>query len=217
MSKHQQIKVNAPLRTAPITEILSYLNRDLDSTERKNICKYLRDDNTRRQDLADHLLRKNPIFNQSRLMETLVNTDNCMDRDLQFELHNEQFVSNYYMYPMWTSETTETTYDPRDYSAHQELLKEFQEKLELAQQFNESEDVMYNLEMDVNALDNMTTEAQEIFEWYHVNSWLAEKLEEQGEVIIDNDFGIWWGRGCTGQSVVLDHCLQQIALKLFVE
>jgi len=51
---------------------------------------------------------------------------------------------------------------------------------------------------------------QEPFEWWRVSSYLCEKLNLRGEPIIDNDYGQWWGRTCTGQSIILDGTIQQI-------
>lgn len=58
------------------------------------------------------------------------------------------------------------------------------------------------------------SEAQEIFEWWSVTSWLAEKLLELGETVLVNDYGQWWGRTCTGQNIILDGTFQKLALKL---
>lgn len=44
----------------------------------------------------------------------------------------------------------------------------------------------------------------EPLEWWVVDSWLCEKLLEMGEVVIDNDYGYWWGRTCSGQSIACD-------------
>ncbi|MFK7979279.1 MAG: hypothetical protein AB8G86_04820 [Saprospiraceae bacterium] len=52
---------------------------------------------------------------------------------------------------------------------------------------------------------------QEIFEWYEITKWLAEKLIEKGEPILENDYGFYWGRTCTGQSIILDGTVQQVA------
>lgn len=47
--------------------------------------------------------------------------------------------------------------------------------------------------------------AQEIYEWWPVeDSYLAEQLKEIGEPILDNNYGTWWGRTCTGQCIELD-------------
>lgn len=44
----------------------------------------------------------------------------------------------------------------------------------------------------------------EPLEWWVVDSWLCEKLLEIGEVVIDNDYGCWWGRTCSGQGISQD-------------
>lgn len=44
----------------------------------------------------------------------------------------------------------------------------------------------------------------EIFEWYCVTTYLASKLDEQGEPLLRVDGLVWWGRTCTGQSIALD-------------
>lgn len=57
------------------------------------------------------------------------------------------------------------------------------------------------------------SEAQEIFEWWAVTKWLADELMEIGEPVLVNDYGNWWGRTCTGQAIILDGTIQQIAMK----
>ena len=51
---------------------------------------------------------------------------------------------------------------------------------------------------------------QEIFEWWLVTSWFAEKLKKHGEPILTNDYGTWWGRTCTGQAIYLDGVIEMI-------
>ena len=51
----------------------------------------------------------------------------------------------------------------------------------------------------------------EIFEWYLVSDWFLERLREINEPIIDNVFGEYWGRCCTGQAICLDHNIQELA------
>lgn len=54
---------------------------------------------------------------------------------------------------------------------------------------------------------------QEAYEWYRVDPWLCARLDEIGEITIDNEYGEWWGRSCTGQSLIMDGTLQQIAAR----
>ena len=56
-------------------------------------------------------------------------------------------------------------------------------------------------------------EPQEVYEWWLVSSWLAGQLKEIGEPVLDNDYGYWWGRTCTGQGMIMDGTLQEIAAK----
>lgn len=54
-------------------------------------------------------------------------------------------------------------------------------------------------------------EPNEVYEWWLVTDYLAEQLDAIGEPLIRNGYGNWWGRTCTGQSMMLDGTLQQIA------
>lgn len=51
----------------------------------------------------------------------------------------------------------------------------------------------------------------EVYEWWRVSSWLCDQLDAIGEVTIDNDYGTWWGRCTTGQRLIMDGVLQQVA------
>lgn len=53
-------------------------------------------------------------------------------------------------------------------------------------------------------------DAAEPLEWWEVGDWLAERLEREGEVVIRNGYGDWWGRCCSGQSVVFDDVIQRL-------
>lgn len=78
----------------------------------------------------------------------------------------------------------------------------------------------YSCKLTFDSLDSETGEcqdcfeenqtAQDIFEWWVVSDWLANKLKEQGEPIIDNDFGTWWGRTCSGQAIYMDGVINDI-------
>ena len=51
----------------------------------------------------------------------------------------------------------------------------------------------------------------EIYEYWAVSKWLGDRLKEQGEIIFEMlDFNVW-GRQCTGQAILLDNVIQEIA------
>ena len=57
----------------------------------------------------------------------------------------------------------------------------------------------------------------EIFEHWIVSDWLARKLKERGETTGELCGLTIWGRGTTGQSICLDHVIQDIALETYGE
>ena len=65
-------------------------------------------------------------------------------------------------------------------------------------------------------LSDIDSEYQEIYEWYLVNGWFADKLAAHGEPVIrDGDIcGCLWGRTCTGQAILLDYVISVICEEL---
>lgn len=53
-------------------------------------------------------------------------------------------------------------------------------------------------------------EDNEAYEWWFVTDWFAKKLAEHGEMVIRGWNSIW-GRGCTGQAILLDSVIGKIA------
>lgn len=68
----------------------------------------------------------------------------------------------------------------------------------------------------MNLFDEETEETKEIFEWWIVSDWMAEKLKEENEPILETDYGTWWGRTCFGQAVDMDDVIRRIAQKYFM-
>ena len=50
----------------------------------------------------------------------------------------------------------------------------------------------------------------EIYEWYAVTRWLGRQLAERGETVLSGEY---WGRRTTGQAVMLDEVIQDIAVQ----
>lgn len=54
-------------------------------------------------------------------------------------------------------------------------------------------------------------QTQDIYEWWAVTSWLAEKLRDRGHPVIINQYGVsYWGRCTTGQAIKLDGVIKSI-------
>ena len=52
----------------------------------------------------------------------------------------------------------------------------------------------------------------EVYEHWLVTEWLADRLEEQGQKVLRDFFGLTvWCRCTTGQAILLDHVISKIA------
>ena len=57
-------------------------------------------------------------------------------------------------------------------------------------------------------------EPQKILEWWLVERYLANQLDQHGEPLLRNDYGIWWGRCTSGQPVYMDSVIKYIVRKI---
>lgn len=94
-------------------------------------------------------------------------------------------------------------------SSGEEIPSEDDMRAELIKALNYNRHVE-GLEDWRDAVRDNATDA-EIYEWWRVSPWLAEKLDDAGECVLENDYGCWWGRTCTGQSVIMDGTFQTVA------
>jgi len=62
--------------------------------------------------------------------------------------------------------------------------------------------------------DEPKSEPQEVYEWWIVTEWLAEKLSERGEPTLEWGNNHYWGRTCTGQAILLDGVISSICREM---
>lgn len=71
------------------------------------------------------------------------------------------------------------------------------------------------LEKEIEELENMDfDELPEVYEWWGVSNWLADKLKEDGRVVVDEFAMSIWGRQTTGQAILLDSVISRIAFDM---
>ncbi|WP_286338550.1 hypothetical protein [Bacteroides acidifaciens] len=51
---------------------------------------------------------------------------------------------------------------------------------------------------------------EEVLEWWLVTPWLAVRLKERGEIVIDELGCRWWGRLTSGQAIYMDGVIREI-------
>ena len=61
---------------------------------------------------------------------------------------------------------------------------------------------------------------KEVFEYWIVDAWMAEKLKQEGELIVedfmDGAIGYIWCRTCTGQAISMDYVMRKIAKEYYL-
>ena len=64
---------------------------------------------------------------------------------------------------------------------------------------------------------DMSDFERDVYEYWLVSDWIAEKLEKKGEVIGDLYGLTIWGRCCTGQAIYLDQVWEEMALEFYAD
>lgn len=57
----------------------------------------------------------------------------------------------------------------------------------------------------------------EIYEYWFVDDWFANKLQEKGEFVLETIWAPIWGRHTTGQAIYIDGVIQEIAKDILEE
>lgn len=76
---------------------------------------------------------------------------------------------------------------------------------------NQSTVVEEMIQANLISLEYLDLFTDEVLEWWLIDSWLAERLRQEGEVVIEEYGCFWWGRSTSGQAICLDSVIQKIA------
>jgi len=160
----------------------------------------------RNQDICGKLVAREVLACQSMVVEELIGHEILYMPDTnptyEARLHNGWFEGN-----------------EAELEAKREELKELKDlREEEAEQLRDTRIITAHYEMfiepledDLINLDEAEPNYPEVFEWWLVSDWFAQKLDQEGECVLE-EFGCsWWGRQCTGQAIKMDHVIGQIA------
>ena len=157
---------------------------------------------------------------QSSLVEKLLSSDEDCPAIISID-----DIQNYYHYRVDNKLTGSENYMSSDeLDTYKEKIQEKIDELESdverenrIEGSSKSEKDATEWQEHLDELENLESEPQEIYEWWLISDWLKEKLLAEGEPIIDNDLGTWWGRTSSGQQIVADGIIQKIVRGINIE
>jgi len=155
---------------------------------------------TNTQETITRIISQEILSNQSLLVEHMLS---AYDESNEFSYDD---IVNLY------DTSKDTLLDWIYYNISKEELKEY-----LEYKYSEAfpiESYDYDELLELAYAFNFEPEPQEIYQWWIVSDWLADKLEQHGEPVLRNNFGVWWGRTCCGQAIESDGVIQDIAKEL---
>lgn len=153
------------------------------------------------QDIKSKFVGREVFCNVNTLAEYVLKKG-FEDSEAPFTLDD---IENYYSYPEYKGEYADFeggTEEQRD--SEVERLKELRDST------TDLQDNPEKIDSEIEDLENLETEPADIFEWWAVTGWFAEKLKEKGQCVVDAGSCHIWGRQTTGQAILLDHVITLI-------
>lgn len=124
-------------------------------------------------------------------------------------------IENYYAYPEYYGEYAKFsggTEEQRD--AEIERLRDLQNEYDKDEPTDEEERIYDLIRDEISELEALESQPQDIYEWWAVSPSLYEQLKEQNECVVDAGSCYVWGRGTSGQAILLDHVITVICAEM---
>jgi len=145
----------------------------------------------------------------SYLMEELFKASPYVDRNTA-DLPNYEDVENLYFYPEYNG-----THAQFEGGSYEELQTEIERLKDLMLECTEDEDeTTSQIEDEIQALEDLESEPQEVYEWWAVSEYLFEKLKAQGAPVLEYANMYIWGRCTAGQAILLDYAITKICAEM---
>lgn len=166
---------------------------------------YKEHNSTRNQEIKGAFVSREVYYCQSYLVEELFKKESVSYED----------VSNWWEYTVCLSDGEVCLSE----NEKEEMIEALEEKLsELDDEscglngdvLNLVEKKMSEVNDDIHALNNCDASPAEIYEWWLISDWLADKIESNGGCILRELGCTWWGRQTTGQAILLDGMISRI-------
>jgi hypothetical protein len=159
-----------------------------------------------RQERASNIVRDNVIYCVTMLVEDLLDKD-ILSYDDMCNL---------------TVDKSEEISEKEDAIEELEcIISAFKSDLEYEDNINEIKGIENEISINRKLLEKLREELEELqeqdgthqeaYEWWIVDDWIADKLKERDEIILECEYFTAWGRGTSGQAIEMDSIILDIA------
>ena len=168
---------------------------------------------TQIQDKAKELVEKNVVQSVQDLIEFVNEHDPEMIPELISDAISSQEIDQEEMFAYLLREHNEELFDLLDGWYTNEDNEELEGK-ELLQAYHADPDVVSE-EIEELYREKQQEDQPEILQYVQLeNDWIARKLKEQGEIVIELLGLDVWCRQCFGQAFYLDPCWESLAIEI---
>jgi hypothetical protein len=174
---------------------------------------------TTNQQIKQKFVDRNVLACASYLMDELFKAGQIISSK-DAELPQYEDIENYFSYPEWNKTVLgeDLYFEGGTENDKEAFLQEFErlenESLELYEADKISEATHDRniglIEEARNEFEELETEPADIFEWWIVDSWFYEKLQQQCQPVLEYGNLYFWGRCTTGQAILLDYVISRI-------
>ena len=159
---------------------------------------------SKNQEICRKLVEREVIYNVNELISELSRKEEYME-----DLIDLMVKENYSEPVEWYIESEVSVIDAMEWliDYNMDMPGTGNAKIQLKAFLTNNEDALWEFAND----HNIDPEQTEALEHWIVSEWLARKLKEKGEIVGEFLGMTIWGRACTGQAILLDGVIEEIA------
>lgn len=166
--------------------------------------KTLNANSSTNQDIKSKFVEREVYCNVNSLVEYCLNKG---FEDSESPINFDE-LENYYSYPEYFG--TYAKFEGGSEEERDAEIERLRDSISDIEEENGNPDFIKRINEEIEALENLESEPQEVFEWWAVSSYLYDQLKEKGEVVCDCGSCYVWGRTTTGQAILLDGVISEI-------
>ena len=157
---------------------------------------------TKNQQIKERFVQREVLVCASYMMDELFKAGSYNPTGADLPQYED--ITNY-----WTYSEYYGNFADFEGGTYEDLQTEIS-RLENLIENEQDEDKITDIQAEIDELNDLESEPAEIYEWWIVTGWLAGKLEQQGQCVLEYGNLHFWGRQTTGQAILLDGVISRI-------